>query len=389
MGRFKEQMIDIEFLPCYVKEEKFVCADMFPYQRYLREDIQNKGQAGVCSYSGKMTNVLPLTEIVRRVYDEFERIFEDPANEIPFESGGDWDELNGSGFHKEGAGYLLPNSRSIMTTEEALEEVGFMPASEELFDDVASSFNNNAWVLIDAFDLTPDERLHDNWEDFSVNVIKETVAGKDYDVLYDLYAPLLSYLADVIASNLHALKRTLPQETILYRCVNYLNVPEPLTAKWLWAPPADKASAQRMSRKGQSRLYVSFDKETPLSEAVVNTQGEKKCLGKFKLEHSLDILDFSELPLPYILNCPDVFAFNYFNEFAKAITQEVGENEKEKYVPTQMMRDMIESHFIKQGIMGIKYRSVKGNGTTNLVLFLDDNMCPNYIELLNTEVHRY
>lgn len=380
-------MTDLEYLPYHVEEEKYACATLFPFQKYIREDIESKMQMGVCSYTGNNAYVLPLSYIVQKVYNAFVQIFEDPAEELPFESGGEWDELDGSGFHKEGAGYILPDRRSIMTTEEALEMVGFRPMSDELFNDVAASFQNDAWVLKDAFDFTPDERLHDNWDSFSKSTIKDTLDGVDYDTIYGKHASLLSYLAEVIASNLHALKHTLKAGHELYRCVNYEPVPSPLTASHLWAPPVQYATTQRMSRQGQSRFYASFDKETPLREAVVNKAGEHKCLGIFELKSSINVLDFTNIPLPFILNCPDVFAFQYFREFARAITLPVNDGEKEKYVPTQMMRDMIESKFINQGIMGIKYRSVKGDNTTNVVLFLDNDTCANYLSLKNYEIH--
>lgn len=34
----------------------------------------------------------------------------------------------------------------------------------------------------------------------------------------------------------------------------------------------------------------------------------------------------------------------------------------------------------------IKYRSVKGKDTINVVLFLDEHSCVNYFELVNSEV---
>jgi len=34
----------------------------------------------------------------------------------------------------------------------------------------------------------------------------------------------------------------------------------------------------------------------------------------------------------------------------------------------------------------IKYRSVKGKDTINVVLFLDEHICANYLELVKSEV---
>ena len=84
--------------------DKQVCAKMFPHQKYIRERIECDGDDGVCSYSGKNEKVLPLSTIVDIVVSAFYEILEDPANEIPFESHGIWDDLEGSGLHKEVAG---------------------------------------------------------------------------------------------------------------------------------------------------------------------------------------------------------------------------------------------------------------------------------------------
>lgn len=50
------------------------------------------------------------------------------------------------------------------------------------------------------------------------------------------------------------------------------------------------------------------------------------------------------------------------------------------------MRDIIEDGYKKAGIVGIKYRSVKGVDTENVVLFLDEHSCINYLELVDTEI---
>lgn len=152
-------MICDEMMEYALPPDKQVCAKMFPHQEYIRERIESEGEEGVCSYSGKNEKVLPLSTIVKMIVSAFNEIFEDPDNEIPFESHGIWDDLEGSGLHKEGAGYILPDGKSIMTTEEALEGVGFAPESDELFNDIADCFLTNDWVVKDALVGTEDERL--------------------------------------------------------------------------------------------------------------------------------------------------------------------------------------------------------------------------------------
>ena len=388
MGRFKEQMISDEMMGYTLPSDKQVCAKMFPRQVYIRERIERDGDDGVCSYSRKYDKVLPLSTIVDMVVSAFNEIFEDPANEIPFESHGIWDDLEGSGLHKEGAGYILPDGKSIMTTEKALEEAGFAPASDKLFKDIAECFLSNDWVVKDALVGTEDERLAYNWQQFWDGTIADSRNQVPYADIYDRHASLLSYLSDTIGSNLHLLRTILSKDSLLYRCVNYNTVPNPLLAENLWAPPVAYASSQRMSRKGQSRFYASFDKATPLSEAVNNGGNEFHCLGIFRLKKEVGLLDFTNIPEPNILNVPDYFAYRFLYGFENAITQHVGESdsEKHKYVPTQIMRDLIENDFSRAGIMGIKYRSVKNDGQSNVVLFLDNNTCDDCLELIDKEI---
>jgi len=384
MGRYKEQMID-EW-PYTKAPNKKVCSAEFTRHRYIKERIDNSNIDDYCDYCGAYSAVLPLDTIIPMVYDEFEQYFENPAEELPFESGGEWGELEGSGMHKEGSGYILPDGRSIMTTDEAMDFAGFAPDSEDLYHDIVGCFCNNDWVLKDAFSLTDEERMSDNWDNFWKGTIADYLGGMAYEKIRTKYEYLLNYMSEEINSNLHSLTSVLNAGSMLYRCVNYKDVPNPLKDTKLWAPPVEYASSQRMSREGQSRLYASFDKETPIREAVSGGEGTHHCLGEFKLKQSIKVLDFTNLPAANILNVPDFIAYRFFHRFARAITIPVTETEKHKYIPTQLMRDIIEDRFMNLGIMGIKYRSVKGEGTENLVLFLDNNTCSNYLELTSSSV---
>lgn len=385
MGGVKNLMMEYEARGYSDAPDKKVCAKMFPNQRYIRELIQMKGEYGVCDYCGKEDFVLSLQNVVEFVFDEFQKIFETPDN-LPFESRGIWDELAGTGLHKECAGYILPDERSIMSTGEALFFAGFEPDDDNISDDISGCILEDAWVLKNPFELTDEETMSHNWEEFWKNTINATKEGKSYCSIRVENSYLLDYISASIASNIHSLKTVIRKGDRLYRCVNYKKIPQPLEAKHLWAPPAEKASSQRMSRDGQSRFYASFDSETPLREAVSDGSVQYHCLGEFELEEDIEILDFSNIPSPNILNVPDMFAYRFFYKFSYAITQQVGDDEKEKYVPTQLMRDIIEENFLRLGILGIKYRSVKGKNTTNVVLFVDDASCGKYLRLIFKKV---
>lgn len=385
MGQVKQRMIEIESQGYDGSINKNVGVSLLPNQQIIQEIITNNGAAGKCSYSGKQERVIPFGSFMEILFDAFIHIFENPAEELPFESGGEWDELEGSGIHKEGSGYILPNGKSIMTTSEALAYAGFRPLIDDLFDDVVSSINNGEWVVKDAFVGTDDERMQSLWDSFWDNTIDDFRNGVSYKDLFAKYSSTFSFISESIASNLHSLTKQYRKGEVFYRCVNYKDVPNPMMPSNLWAPPAEYASSQRMSSEGQSRLYVSFDRETPIREAVTMSGTQHHCLGVFSLTQDIDVLDFSDIPAPNILNVSDFFAYRFFYDFARAITKDV-KNDKTLYVPTQLMRDIIEQGFSGSGILGIIYRSVKGDNTKNMVLFLDNKTCANYLNMDGSEI---
>lgn len=388
MGQAKKYMMEEEERGYSIDSEKWICADEFPHQSYLRYYIGKSFEDHICSYCGEDKQCLSLNAIVEKVYDAIEEVFEDPSASLPFESSDDtWGDLDGTGLHKEGAGFVLPDHHHIMTTTEALEEAGFEPRTDQIIDDISESIHQGYWVYRDLMYSTDQEILEFNWQTFWENTIKDAKSGKPYEEIKRDNAVHLNFMKEALASNLHALSKEIPKGSELYRCVNYKTVPDPLEAKNLWAPPAKYASSQRMSRNGQSRFYASLDPQTPLKEAVKNTNGETACLGTFALTRSIRILDFTDLPEARLLNCPDLLAYRFFNLFAEDITQPVSDSEKEKYVPTQIMRDIVEDAFSESGILGIKYSSVKGTASQNVVLFLDDTTCAAYLSLKTATQH--
>lgn len=388
MGRAKWKMMEDEERGFLVESEKWVCADEFPHQQYLREYIDQSFDNHICSYCGEDKQAVRLNEIINQVYEALETIFETPDDALPFESHNDiWDDLEGAGLHKEGAGYILRDGFHIMDTSEALVEAGFKPRSDKLISDISESIINNSWVYKNLIESTDEERLVSNWERYWENIITSTKDGKSYEEVKNESKNLLMFMTESLRSNLNSLEKELCKGTELFRCVNYHTVPDPLEATHLWAPPTQFASSQRMSKEGQSRFYASFDDQTPLKEAVKNTTGETACLATFELTKTIRILDFTNLPEARILNCPDVLAYRFFNRFAEDITQPVEDKEKYKYVPTQIIRDIIESELSSAGIMGIKYASVKGTHSENIVLFLDNSSCCEYLSLKKVELH--
>lgn len=388
MGQAKKYFMDLEENHC---RDKKVSSALFSDHQYIDDIFEKYGYPGRCDYTGKYADVVSLRRIYDDLHAEFLDYFESPDDFLPFDSSEDPDEYEGSGLHIEESGYIMPDNRHIMSTREALSYVGFSPSNKELLSDIVACFNEDRWVIRDTFEQTSYERMNYNWKVFSEKTVEEsllyikdpvhdTLDESDYDGIKNKYSVSFNYIAERICANLRYLNKDIKSGTILYRCVNYNTIPISMSASNLWAPPEEYASAQRMSRKGQSRLYVCYDKDTPLKEAVPGTH---HCLAKFQLKKDIKVIDFAKIDIPNILNVPNVFDYDFFYKFADLITEKVAENEKYKYVPTQIMRDIIEEHFMEsEDIIGIEYRSVKGSNTNNLVLFLDNNTCADYLDLI-------
>lgn len=377
MGRAKQMQIEIEGRGYSVPCDKHVCAELFRGHRFIIDYIGEHGVPGCCDYTHKPTQVVPLEDVVAFIMPRFRSYFEDPAEECSYESGGDDEEWEGSGFHKE-YGYILPDSRTIFSTREALCELGLELENGILFEDIVSSFNNDSWVLVDPYGNIVDEELQWTWEQFAKDVINSKKQGIEDDVILQQHKNRLDDIVYEIKRNLPELIKVLQAGKPLYRCVYYSNPPKSITASNIWAPPTDKASSQRMSREGQSRFYASFDEETPLFEA--QTSGDEiGLLGTFLLVEDTNVLDLTNLPSRSFMDVEDFFSWRFLQQFTNYIAQPVPANERYEYVPTQIMRDVFENNIPE--IQGIMYRSCKDESKTNVVMFWDNKTCGKYIRL--------
>lgn len=368
---------------CLISEKK-VSSRLFPKQKYLEDYINMYGEEGVCDYTNKKTVVCELKSVVEQIQEKIDEFFAPPQEEyLKYDTS--WN-LADSMYHKEGE-YIVPDDRKIMSTREVFEYAGLIIKSEALLLDILSLIPESKWAIRDSCEVFSGERLDNNWNAFWNTTIEKYKAGLNYDKIKDENSILLKYMTEKIESNLFALKIDLSQGSVVYRCVNYDEKEAfSLIPSFLWAPPVNKATSQRMSKNGQSRMYASLDKETPIKEAVGCGVGKAHCLAEFSLKKTITILDFKDVPVPNILNVPDFFAYRYFEKFASSITKEINASHKEEYVPTQMMRDVIEEKFKSKGILGIKYRSVKGKKTSNVVFFLNNYECEEYFHLNKYEV---
>lgn len=377
MGRAKNRMIEIEERGFGEIPDKNVCAELFGGHGIIVDMIQLYGHTSECSYTHQRTKVLPLEDVVCEIVRRFKQYYEAPEQECGYDSSLDDEELEGTGFHKE-YDYILPDNRHIDTTSEALINLGLDLDNDELFEDIVAAFNNDFWVLVDPYGSAADEELQFTWNQFSKSVCKLKRNGVEDKDIHPKFSHRLEDIVEEVRANIKDLMLTIPEGMPLHRCVYYNLMPEKVEASNIWAPPADKASSQRMSREGQSRFYASFDAKTPLAETTNDDKDAVGLLGRFILKHDVQVLDMANVPYRSFLDVEDVFSWRFMNQFAEDISQSVNEkNEPYKYVPTQIMRDVFEKHIPE--IQGIRYKSCKCPGRTNVVMFWDNKTCGEHI----------
>lgn len=378
MGRAIEWMMEMEQRGYGEVPEKMVCAELFREHRMIVDYIEDNGKKGECDYMHIQTEVVPLEDIVGIIAERFQDYYETPEEECAYESRSADEDWEGLGIHSEN-GYIIPNNRTILNTLEALQDLGVDLDNEELEEDIAACFNNDSWVLKDPYGMTEDEELNMVWDRFFDSVCKMKRSGVNDDEIYAEHAQLLDDVVGTVLSNKDDLVLQLPEGQPLFRCVYYKTEPDEVTASCIWAPPVDKASSQRMSREGQSRFYASLDMKTPQEEATNGDSRTLGLLGRFILKDRVEVLDLTNVPYRSFMDVHDYFAWCFLRQFADYIAQPVDEDEKYKYAPTQIVRDVFEKNI--SGIQGIMYKSCKCAGKKNVVMFWDDKTCGDYIKM--------
>lgn len=383
MGRAKELWIERQNQKHTNLPDWDISVALFPHHKLIREFISKEGYRGRCHYTGRIQKVLPVVRVVEFIESKFRELYEDPAEECGYESHDpNGNELKGTGWHKD-EGYFLPDSRKMQSTEDVFYHEGFSTADEELTNIIINSMVGTRWVPVDPYGDNEAEAGIYDWQRFKEATIKDAKSGVPYDQIYLMYEPLLERFISTILQGAEEHITSLGTDVPIFRCVNYNLVPNPLTISELGAPPSIYASSNRMSRQGQSRLYVSFDSQTPLSEAVGASLNKSHCLGEFTFKHKVKVLDLCKLPLNLFLNVENYWGFRFLQQFAEAIRYHVPATDQILYTPTQIMTDYIEKN-VK--VSGIIYPSSKRDDYRNLVMFYDQRKCANHLDLIKTSI---
>ena len=393
MGRAKEMMLELESEPMADVPDRLVSAYLFK-NRLVHEYVFKHGFDGLCSYCGDYTKVLPLKSIVEFIDNIILKYFGDASNE-----GLGWDshlEEDIPGFHQEGGGYIVPNSKPYYEDmRELLFESGFRVDADDLEKDIADALSyHNALIEQDPYGLNEAEERWVDWRIIKEKAIDMAQEGKTLDAMVKKEAARLDYLRGDIYTAQYPLQ--VEKDLTLYRTVNYKTKRRPLLFRDLTSPPTKFTRDLRMSKKGDSVFYGAESKDTAMKEALSDENDVFTYLGKFKTKHKLHLLDLTGIPEDLsIFDQEQYLLLLFLKNFCEAISEYVPDHDAIKYAPTQLVTYYFRTHLRHYDkdrnsypLDGILYTS-SIDGTMNAVLFYDNKGSRNHFELLRWQrIHK-
>lgn len=133
-------------------------------------------------------------------------------------------------------------------------------------------------------------------------------------------------------------------------------------------PPAGIATEGRANRQGLSFLYLATDERTSICEVRPNP-GDYVSTGKFVSKEDLLLINLSDIDLlKFYKSTETLNLFFLFRDLANDLSKPVSQNEKNTYLITQFLSDIIR----KLNYDGLIFSSSLSTGE-NLVIFNGEN----------------
>ncbi len=379
---------------------KTVCSNCFDecgIQQFIKTNY-SENHCSYCKKKGKKVIACELDCLVGHILRSINYEWGNPADEgLPYET-------------REGGWQVSP----VFDTWELLEKIGLDNFSEELFNDICSSIDNQEWCERDPFSLRPNEILSYGWGKFAKFVLYTAryvffkAKNSDYEKnQHDEMDPvgILDALGSIIKKC--DLVENVSKSTKIFRVRIVSPSDELTTVKELGSPPRELTKiSNRMSPAGISMFYGAFDVETAIKETYKKTDDEKKAVsGIFSPTRKLRVIDLSkELSVPSLFDersresRSDIrFLIDFISDFIKPI--ERNDREHIEYVPTQIVTEYFRHVFKLDNntdIDGIVYPSSKNPGNKAIVIFAESNQCVEFgdtnestslLSLINIESH--
>lgn len=349
--------------------DKHVCPNCVE-DEFLRNLIRSNASIQHCDYCGKRTrkfSAAPVESIMPAVASALGYFYAEPTHAgVPYDGGWVFEPTH---------------------TADALMGVPF-ECHDALFEDVADSFSNTAWIAAADGHWASSHRNEEwsgEWRTFS-EIVKHRSrhffmsSAKDLESSFRRSPLEVLELVGSMATRL-GLLTTLPDATKLYRVRERVGgAAWPICADELGAPPSELANAGRMNPAGISYLYMSTTQGGALAE-VLRGPPCRAVIATFEVVGGLAVLDLTQLPpLPSVFDeanrqVREVVLF--LDDFVADICQPVQKDGREhiNYVPSQVVSEYFAQVFKTSDgktLDGIVYPSAVAPGSINLTLFPRD-----------------
>lgn len=395
MGRWKEYQIEQEeqIARGYIapkRGKKCLCSSHYS-DEFLKDYIKANGIHGVCSYCGKHTKVLDLSDFIEHVGGKLAEALEDVDNAGLYTEKAFYDDDNeeNPGYQRAG-GYIAPDDAEYYdTNEEVMEDFSLVSDNDRLNADLSGCLYMERKIRRDPTTMMLSDELSFMWSEFCRLVkgvrrftffkspmFENAHPSRSDNGLFDI----LTELGGVI----RAAEGRIPTGTKLYRCRPAEEKEKVTDFKDITAPPMVAAKANRLSPVGISMFYGSYDKATPLRE-VLNYCDDKPLYytGRFHTTQELSVVDLSSLKCSFWM--PRFWQETLFLiHFHREISKPLKENDTEvEYVPSQIFTEYLRylcKNSQDRPYDGIVYSSSL-TGEKNVALFYDNKTSEQILEL--------
>lgn len=273
----------------------------------------------------------------------------------------------------------------IFDSEDVIEDVCGNAVTNDVLEAIMEAVGWEDWTHRRFQQLRPDQAMRLGWNEFCRKVKHEArfvfmsiPPEPSYKPDSFTATEFLMKFVDLISSTGVLLK--MPAGRVFWRG-RLIDTPRPpdYSAASLGSPPAETASANRMSPAGISMFYGSDDVETAVAEIGAHSTKRYAAVGAFETVRPLTLLNLAALPeVPSIFETgprEKYYDLRFLHAFAEDLRKPVVLDGREhiEYVPTQVVTEYLRWIPTEQ-IDGILFRSAQTDGLS-CVIFCDGTGC--------------
>ncbi|MBB5868936.1 hypothetical protein F4553_002315 [Allocatelliglobosispora scoriae] len=273
----------------------------------------------------------------------------------------------------------------IFDSEDVIEDVCGNAVNDDVLEAIMEAVGWEDWTHRRFQQLRPDQAMRLGWTEFCRKVKHEARFVFMSIPQEPSYKPdsftateFLTKFVDIIATT--GVLLPVPAGRVFWRgrLIDSTRPPA-YSAAALGSPPAETASANRMSPAGISMFYGSDDVETAVAEIGAHSTKRYAAVGAFETVRPLTLLNLAALPeVPSLFDSvprANYYDLRFLHAFAEDLRKPVVLDGREhiEYVPTQVVTEYLRWISTEQ-IDGILFRSAQTDGMS-CVIFCDATGC--------------